>query len=72
MNLSGAHAVSVCIHECSVSTNDNERTVTVSTDGGRLCRPYIIVDEQSGRPLVTAEHLDQLQQRVSEHDARTR
>jgi DNA-directed RNA polymerase III subunit RPC2 len=37
----------------------------VSTDGGRLCRPYIIVDEQSGRPLVTAEHLNQLQQRVS-------
>ncbi len=30
------------------------------SDGGRLCRPYIIVEK--GRPLVEKKHLDELTQ----------
>uniref|UniRef100_F6ZVG1 DNA-directed RNA polymerase n=5 Tax=Ciona intestinalis TaxID=7719 RepID=F6ZVG1_CIOIN len=39
----------------SVSTNRAHRTVYVSSDGGRLCRPYIIVSK--GKPLVTSHHI---------------
>ena len=38
--------------------------MSVATDSGRLCRPYIVID--ANRPLVTAEHLAQL-----EHGTRT-
>ncbi|XP_078485714.1 DNA-directed RNA polymerase III subunit RPC2 isoform X2 [Ciona intestinalis] len=42
----------------SVSTNRAHRTVYVSSDGGRLCRPYIIVSK--GKPLVTSHHIEEL------------
>ncbi|TKR68344.1 hypothetical protein L596_024338 [Steinernema carpocapsae] len=42
----------------SVSTNIAQRSVYVSSDGGRLCRPYIIVE--NGVPAVTQEHIDEL------------
>jgi DNA-directed RNA polymerase III subunit RPC2 len=32
--------------------------VQISSDGGRLCRPYIIV--RHGRPLVTQQHIQDL------------
>ena len=34
------------------------RCVQISSDGGRLCRPYIIV--RRGRPLVTQHHIQEL------------
>lgn len=42
----------------SIHTSFTQRCVYIHTDGGRLCRPYIIV--QNGRPLVQQEHIEQL------------
>lgn len=42
----------------SVSTNAALRSVYIASDGGRLCRPYIIVTE--GRPRVTQEDIEEL------------
>nr|CAB3265030.1 DNA-directed RNA polymerase III subunit RPC2 [Phallusia mammillata] len=42
----------------SVCTNRAHRTVYISSDGGRLCRPYIIV--KKSKPLVTSEHIEEL------------
>lgn len=44
----------------SVSYSDLHRAVYISTDGGRLCRPYIILNKH-GRPLLTGGHLRKLQ-----------
>lgn len=42
-------------HYVSIYLNKRQRCIYVSSDGGRLCRPYIIVE--NGRPLVTAQHI---------------
>ncbi|EJW83378.1 DNA-directed RNA polymerase [Wuchereria bancrofti] len=42
----------------SVSTNAAQRSVYIASDGGRLCRPYIIV--KNGVPQVTQEHIEEL------------
>ena len=42
----------------SIYLNEQHRTVYVATDGGRVCRPLLIVE--GGRPLVTAAHLAEL------------
>ena len=39
----------------SVYINHHHRTVNIACDGGRICRPMIIVDH--GRPMVTSEHI---------------
>ncbi|XP_059834558.1 DNA-directed RNA polymerase III subunit RPC2 isoform X2 [Hypanus sabinus] len=44
----------------SISTNLTDRCVYISSDGGRLCRPYIIV--RNGKPAVTNKHIDELSQ----------
>ncbi|XP_053575638.1 DNA-directed RNA polymerase III subunit RPC2 [Bombina bombina] len=44
----------------SISTNLSDRCVYISSDGGRLCRPYIIVKNQ--RPMVTKKHIEELSQ----------
>lgn len=44
----------------SVSYSDLHKAVYISTDGGRLCRPYIILNKQ-GKPLLTDSHLKKLQ-----------
>lgn len=38
------------------------RCVYISSDGGRLCRPYIIVEK--GRPLVTQQHIVELEKGI--------
>ncbi|KAI4464732.1 dna-directed rna polymerase i subunit 2 [Holotrichia oblita] len=43
----------------SIYPNHLHRCVYISSDGGRLCRPYIIVQE--GRPLVTKAHIHELE-----------
>lgn len=42
----------------SVHTSHSQKCVFIHTDGGRLCRPYIIVTE--GKPLVLQSHVDEL------------
>lgn len=42
----------------SIYTNSHQKAVHIATDGGRICRPLIIVNE--GKSLVTAQHLRQL------------
>ncbi|KAF9006949.1 hypothetical protein BDQ17DRAFT_1389117 [Cyathus striatus] len=42
----------------SVYINHHQRAVHIASDGGRICRPTIIVE--NGRPKVTLEHILQL------------
>lgn len=42
----------------SIYPNHSQRTVYICSDGGRLCRPYIIV--KHGRPLVEQHHISEL------------
>ncbi|GAB1598909.1 DNA-directed RNA polymerase III subunit RPC2-like [Argonauta hians] len=42
----------------SVYANHKHRCVYIATDGGRLCRPYIIVTNEI--PLVTNKHIEEL------------
>lgn len=39
----------------SVYINNHHRTILIASDGGRICRPMIIVER--GRPRVTPEHI---------------
>jgi DNA-directed RNA polymerase III subunit RPC2 len=50
----------------SVNVNKLYSTVYIATDEGRICRPYIIV--QDGEPLLKEEHLRALQQGRSSFD----
>ncbi|XP_062500970.1 DNA-directed RNA polymerase III subunit RPC2-like isoform X2 [Corticium candelabrum] len=42
----------------SVSLNRTHRCVNLASDGGRVCRPYIIV--KKGRSQVTSQHIERL------------
>ncbi|CEM00582.1 unnamed protein product [Vitrella brassicaformis CCMP3155] len=42
----------------SVYDNEAHRAIYIASDGGRLCRPLIIVDR--GKPTLTGTHLDML------------
>ncbi|KAI0986607.1 hypothetical protein GJ496_007640 [Pomphorhynchus laevis] len=44
------------------------RTLQISCDSGRLCRPYIIVDPTTGQPRVTDEHLEHLKKKFLTFD----
>jgi DNA-directed RNA polymerase III subunit RPC2 len=48
----------------SVSLNEGQRAVHIATDGGRVCRPLIIVDEASGLPKLKQMHLEALSLQV--------
>jgi DNA-directed RNA polymerase III subunit RPC2 len=48
----------------SVSLNEGQRAVHIATDGGRVCRPLIIVDETSGLPKLKQKHLEALASQV--------
>ncbi|WRT68129.1 uncharacterized protein IL334_005104 [Kwoniella shivajii] len=39
----------------SIYINHHQRTIYIASDGGRICRPMIIVEK--GRPRVTSEHM---------------
>lgn len=43
----------------SVSYSGRNMDVYISTDGGRLCRPYIVLNDYN-RPLLTKHHLEKL------------
>lgn len=40
--------------------HDGQRAVHIATDGGRVCRPLIIVDEATSLPRLKQEHLEAL------------
>lgn len=40
----------------SIYLNTHHKVVYIASDGGRICRPMIIVDP-SGRPRLTAGHM---------------
>ena len=42
----------------SICVSNSHKCVYVASDGGRLCRPYIIV--QHGQPKLNKTHIDQL------------
>lgn len=44
----------------SISTNSLHRAVYIATDGGRLCRPYIILDPDTGKCFIDNKHMDAL------------
>ncbi|ULT99696.1 hypothetical protein L3Y34_000764 [Caenorhabditis briggsae] len=44
----------------SVSRSMTNRSVFISSDGGRLCRPYIIV--RHGKPMLTETHVQELKE----------
>ena len=44
----------------SIYTNSHHQTVYIASDGGRICRPLIIVDAFTGQPRVTESHMKQL------------
>ncbi|XP_014613711.1 PREDICTED: DNA-directed RNA polymerase III subunit RPC2 [Polistes canadensis] len=46
----------------SIYTQRQHRCIHISSDGGRLCRPYIIV--KNGQPLVTSNHIELLERKV--------
>ncbi|XP_035230876.1 DNA-directed RNA polymerase III subunit RPC2-like, partial [Stegodyphus dumicola] len=51
------------LHEfISVFPHHTHRCIYIATDGGRLCRPYIIVEK--GRPKVIEKHIEELEQRI--------
>ncbi|KAG8579677.1 hypothetical protein GDO81_011000 [Engystomops pustulosus] len=54
----------------SISTNLSDRCVYISSDGGRLCRPYIIVKNQ--RSKVTNKHIMELSQGTIGYNQRNR
>ena len=41
----------------SASFHHNARSVLVASDGGRLCRPYVIVNSD-GTPRLEISHID--------------
>jgi DNA-directed RNA polymerase III subunit RPC2 len=42
----------------SIYLNQNHRTVNIASDGGRVCRPLLVVED--GRLLLTQEHINKL------------
>ncbi|MCO5610408.1 hypothetical protein L7F22_064644 [Adiantum nelumboides] len=50
----------------SIYTNSHHRAVHIASDGGRICRPMIIVE--AGRPRVTTEHIKDLKRKEKTFD----
>jgi DNA-directed RNA polymerase III subunit RPC2 len=48
----------------SVYLHEGQRAVHLATDGGRVCRPLIIVDHDTGRPKLEQRHIEALVMRV--------
>jgi len=44
----------------SVYLHEGQRAVHLATDGGRVCRPLIIIDQQTGQPKLKQCHIEAL------------
>ena len=54
----------------SICPNHHQRCVYIASDGGRVCRPYIIVEK--GRPKVTETHIEMLSKGMGFEDFLTK
>lgn len=52
----------------SVSLQESIRSVLVASDGGRLCRPYVVVDRH-GTSMLKTEHIDEVKSRKRDFDS---
>ncbi|SPO32397.1 probable DNA-directed RNA polymerase III, 130 KD subunit [Ustilago trichophora] len=52
----------------SIYTNHHHQTVYIASDGGRICRPLIIVDPHTGQPRVKESHIQELKAGVRRFD----
>uniref|UniRef100_A0A915HX80 DNA-directed RNA polymerase subunit beta n=1 Tax=Romanomermis culicivorax TaxID=13658 RepID=A0A915HX80_ROMCU len=50
----------------SICVNDTQRCIYISSDGGRLCRPYIIVEK--GVSKLKTQHVEELKQGIRTFD----
>ena len=53
----------------SVMVHTQHSAVYIATDGGRVCRPIIIVDPRTRLPRVTARHLEDLEAGLRDFDS---
>lgn len=53
----------------SVFLHEGQRAVHVATDGGRVCRPLIIVDPSTHRPRLTIEHLKDVENGIRDFES---
>ena len=44
----------------SIFVHDVHKAVNVACDGGRICRPLIIVDQATQESRITADHIDEI------------
>jgi DNA-directed RNA polymerase III subunit RPC2 len=44
----------------SVQVHDGHRCVYIYCDGGRICRPLLLVNQNTGRPLLNQSHIDEI------------
>jgi DNA-directed RNA polymerase III subunit RPC2 len=59
-NLRGLRRRGLAGEFVSFYLHDGQRAVHIATDGGRVCRPLIIVDEATSLPRLKQEHLEAL------------
>ncbi|KAI6216523.1 DNA-directed RNA polymerase [Aphelenchoides fujianensis] len=52
----------------SASFHQSTRSVLVASDGGRLCRPYVIVDSE-GRSALTTDHIRDVKEGLRDFDS---
>ena len=52
----------------SISLNTLHKAVYIATDGGRLCRPYIIVNPKTGKPKINQRYMELLSRNVMNFD----
>ncbi len=52
----------------SIYENEAHRTIYIASDGGRVCRPCIIVDRSSGKSRVQPHHLTELNHGIRTFD----
>lgn len=54
--------VSISIHSGA------QRSIHIASDGGRICRPLIVVNRHTGRPLIDQKHLNDLNDGIRTFD----
>lgn len=50
----------------SIYLDDDNKTISIASDGGRLCRPLIIVEK--GKPKILNKHIDELTNGIKSFD----
>ena len=60
MNLRCMRRRGLCGEFVSFYLHEGQRAVHIATDGGRVCRPLIVVDEVAGLPKLKQHHLESL------------